>query len=160
MKNGKLALLGWAGLSISAAVILCCLESVRAAESTIPMGNNYYSAQHPDWPPSPANIFGLPEVQISPGVIVLLDEAVDYNHLGQQMVLLNALESALDGPPEIPGSGESGGGGGGFSGAYGGRTLPGTCSGYLLPPVYQTTNLVLTLANVGGGENYDLFTAP
>ncbi len=119
---------------------------------------NYYSAQNPTWPPLPANILGLPQAEISPGLFVIDDENINYVELQQQSAILNALESVLEGPPAPPGAGEGGGGGlGGGGDNFQWLYLSGSCGGKLRFPVYQGTNVVLSLTNAGS-EPYELLT--
>ena len=145
--------------------------SIANAADAPPPGQNFYvlSQEGPPLPFFPPLLQGLdlPVYQTVEGNVTNLwidDRAVDAQALWQVHSTLLALEqefealSGENGPPEIPGSG-GGSGGGGPSGAYGGLTLAGDCTGYLLTPAHQATTLTLTLTNASG-EEYDLFTTP
>lgn len=133
------------------------------AQTLPPIQNSpaFYSTQNPDWPPLPANSLGVPQVEVSPGVFWLDDLNVNYAQLQQEALLLNALESSMEeGPPSPPGAGGEESPPAGDSGdALGGRLFLGSCTGRLLSPVYQVTNLVLSIAGATTGDQYDLYTA-
>lgn len=122
-------------------------------------GRNYYSAQFPERPPLPANMLAFPEAEISPGVFLLDDLNFDYTGFQQQALLLNAIESAMDEGPPLPGEGQPGEGGTNWVDSSTARTFVGSCTGHLLTPVYQETNLVLSLTGTTSGDKYDLYTA-
>ena len=96
--------------------------SAAVDAQTTNMSPAYYSIQHSDdWPPLPANILGLPEINLGNGQIAIDDLDVDYDTLAKLLGasgLTSYPQSASnDGPPPLP-DGETGGvgsGGGGSS---------------------------------------------
>ena len=131
--------------------------TVFAAE-TMPTGTGYWSSRFPDGPPLPANLHSLPAYELSPGVFLLDDLDFDYEQAAQLENLLNQWEAMSESVPNPPGCCEGRGESGGGGGAYGGRLFLGDCTGHLLTPVYQVTNLVLSLTGATSGDKYDLFT--
>jgi len=109
----------------------------------------FWSLQLTNYPPFPVNPFPeLPVYALGNDNYLYDDSQVDYVQLQQEAELLAAAEQALG----ISAGAESSGGGGTCG------LLMSSCGGYLLPPVYQVTNVLLTLANTGTNEVYDLFT--
>ena len=135
-------------------------QRVKASPPSANIVCNYFSVQHPEWPPLPAPpVAGLQTYYLSNSAVLMLDDAVDYQQLEQDFKILSALESAMAGLELPPGAGEGGGGGGsGGADELGGSTFIGNCTGHLLAPLYQVTNVVLTITNATSGDQYDLFT--
>ncbi|MSU58659.1 MAG: hypothetical protein EXS35_10865 [Pedosphaera sp.] len=143
-------------------ISLLLYASLHSAKATPPSGIicNYFSMQHPEWPPVPCPpVAGLQTYYLSNTAVVMDDSQVDYAALAEMSATLSALESALAGLELPPGAGEGGGGGGsGGADALGGSTFIGNCTGHLLAPLYQVTNVVLTITGATSGDQYDLFT--
>jgi hypothetical protein len=49
------------------------------AQAATASGVAYISLQHPEWPPLPANVSGVPETQLGDGRIALNDLNYDYD---------------------------------------------------------------------------------
>ena len=80
---------------------------VPAAE--VPAAGNFYSAQHPNWPPLPGNIDGVPCWPLDTNMFLLDDLAVNYAMPLKQASTTEKM-MAMDVPS--PGGGGSGGSGG------------------------------------------------
>jgi hypothetical protein len=118
--------------------LLEAMESVAPyPASETPARGTFYSAQFGNhWPPSPANMLGLPFWPLGDGHYIYDDRYVDYGALRE----LRLRESrsgggayAMDSGPEIPGLGGPGGRSSGVGGGGGGDrgpklpTMPAIC---------------------------------
>ena len=152
----KLRRIGILAILTAVALNFAVTQEVQSANSQ-PIGS-YYSMKYTNWPPLPDNFFGLEAAEISPGVFILNDLDWDYD-------AINSLVEFMSSAPEPPG------GGGGETGGSPIETEPpdpipmipvllSSCNVGLLPPIYQVTNVILTLTNVEANGVYDLFTTP
>jgi hypothetical protein len=132
----------FAGMLVAGFVVALNLAVHTRAEE-------YWSLQLTNHPPFPVNPFpDLPVYSLGNNQYLYDDLTVDYAKLQEEAELLATAEKAFGLSAEL----ESAVGGGACG------LLMSSCGGYLLPPVYQETNVLLTLANTGAKEVYDLFT--
>ena len=135
--------------------IYSVLPHVKAQSPPEPIFN-WYSVQNPHWPPLPIPpVDGLQTYYLSNHSAFFDDSELNYSELSLLMSFLESEEY----PPIPPGGGEGGGGGGTNGYAMGGLLFSGSCTGRLLSPLYQVTNVVLTLEDATTGDQYDLFSA-
>lgn len=78
-------------------VLLAAIElTTPQAASDSPECGNFYTVQHAeDWPPLPANFYGLPFWDLGGGFYLLDDRNFDYEALAQEILALHTLAVAM-----------------------------------------------------------------
>ena len=134
------------GIRLFVGVLAGSLTSqIQGFAQTFANGPTYYSIQHADdWPPLPANILGLPEIDFGGGMIGIDDLDVDYAlipKIGAISKTSRDLQYSESDAPPIPG----------------GQGVGGTPTGRNGPQTYDfTTNLWIEITSMDGGSSAHL----
>jgi hypothetical protein len=164
-------------LVLAAALVLGSNASLRAQtpqlqlvqSNAIPQSGTFYLIQLSNYPPLPFNPYpdlNLYSLTEAPSRYWVDDRCLDYAAAGQQGQMDGALRtlqrrSSLDsddGPPALPDGWDDSGGDEGTNNSTNGPPVYASSQGLcLLPPLVQSSNVVLTVTNWDAAAPYDLY---
>jgi hypothetical protein len=135
------------------AEMIQAIEQVPASPAdSVPQYGAYFSAQNPNWPPLPGNMFSVPVWNIGGGDYLLDDLSVDYTNAATEAVGVTGAVTAMSANASPMGRG--------FSPDYSTGYLTGSGGFYLTINQIATNTVQITVFNGTGPANYELWWTP